>query len=65
MRRWQPKHSLILGFILVVLGAILPFLMVIKVLEANFFLIFLTFTFSVAGLFLGIIAAAYYSRHRF
>jgi len=65
MNWWRPKHTLVLGFFLVLLGAVLPFLMVIKVLQANFFLIFLSFTFSVAGLFMGIIAAAYYSKHKF
>jgi hypothetical protein len=44
--------------VLVTLGMVLPFLMVMKVLESTFFLNFFSFAASVAGLFLGIIGGA-------
>jgi len=53
---------ILLGFVLVVLGAVLPFLIVLQVLESTFLLNFLSFGMSVAGLFLGIIGASLYVR---
>jgi len=51
-----------IGFILVTFGMVAPFLMVLKVVEATFWLSFLSFGASVAGLFLGIIGAVFYVR---
>ena len=51
-----------LGFVLVLAGAVLPFLMVIHVLEPTFFLNFFAFGAQVIGSFMGIIGAAYYVR---
>jgi len=56
------KNIILVGFFLVLLGFVLPFLIVVKVVESNFFLNFLSFTASVAGLFLGLIGAALYVR---
>jgi hypothetical protein len=44
------------------LGIVLPFLMVIKVLESNFFLNFFSWGASVAGLCFGTIGFAMWSR---
>ncbi|MFO3795713.1 MAG: hypothetical protein ACK8QZ_00250 [Anaerolineales bacterium] len=50
---------------LVVLGALLPFLMVLQVLPSTFFLAFLSYASSVAGLFLGMLGISIYIRiHR-
>jgi hypothetical protein len=45
-------------------GIVLPFLMVIKVLESTFFLNFFSWGASVAGLALGTIGFAMYARGR-
>ncbi|MFH2102405.1 MAG: hypothetical protein ABIJ39_03510 [Chloroflexota bacterium] len=58
----RPFRIILLGFVLVVLGAVLPFLMVLQVLESTFLLNFLSFGMSVAGLFLGIIGGSLYVR---
>jgi hypothetical protein len=63
----SPKYILyiLIGFVLVVLGAVLPFLMVMRVLESTFFLNFLAYGSSMAGLFLGFIGASLYvNEHR-
>jgi len=49
---------------LVLLGFVLPFLMVIQVVEATFFLSFLSHGASVSGLLLGMVGAALYVRVR-
>jgi hypothetical protein len=60
----SPGFLLSLGVILMLLGIILPFLMVIKVLESTFFLNFFSYGASVAGLALGTIGFALWSRGR-
>jgi hypothetical protein len=60
----SPRFLLSLGIILMLLGIVLPFLMVIKVLESNFFLNFFSYGASVAGLALGTIGFAMWSRTR-
>jgi len=60
-------HSVIyilIGFVLVVLGAVLPFLMVMHILESTFFLNFLAYGSSITGLFLGFIGATMYVNER-
>ena len=58
----SPRFLLSLGVILMLFGIILPFLIVIKVLESTFFLNFLSWGASVAGLAFGTIGFAMYSR---
>lgn len=53
---------LAIGLLLVLFGMVTPFLMVMRLVESTFFLNFLSFGASVAGLFLGIIGAVYYVR---
>jgi hypothetical protein len=60
----SPRFLLIFGITLMLLGIILPFLMVIKVLESTFFLNFFAYGASVAGLALGTIGFALWSRNR-
>jgi uncharacterized membrane protein len=49
---------LLIGFFCVLIGAVLPWLMVLQILESTFFLNFFSFAASVVGLFLGIIGAS-------
>ena len=60
----SPRLLLGLGLFLMVLGIVLPFLIVIQVLESTFFLNFFSWGASVAGLSLGMIGFAMYSRNR-
>jgi len=58
----SPRFLLALGVILMLLGVILPFLMVIHVLESSFFLNFFSWGASVAGLSFGTIGFVMYAR---
>jgi hypothetical protein len=58
----SPRFLLSLGVMLMLLGIILPFLMVIHILESTFFLNFFSWGASVAGLSFGTIGFAMYSR---
>ena len=60
----SPRLLLSLGVILLLLGIVLPFLMVIQILESTFFLNFFSWGASVTGLALGTIGFAMYSRGR-
>jgi hypothetical protein len=60
----SPRLLLSLGVILMLLGIILPFLMVIRVLESTFFLNFFSWAASVAGLSLGTIGFAMWSKKK-
>jgi len=54
----HPERLIALAAFLLLFGCIMPFLMVIQVLESTFFLNFLSFGASVSGLFIGIIGVA-------
>ncbi len=56
----RPGSLIVVGFLMVLVGAVLPFLMVIRLVESTFLLNFLAYIVSVAGLFLGIIGIAMY-----
>ncbi len=58
----HPKRLILIGFILVLLGFVLPFLMVLGVLQSTFFLNFFSYGASIVGLMLGLIGAAWYTR---
>ena len=63
----SPKYIvfILIGFVLVLLGAVLPFLMVMRIIESTFFLNFLAYGSSMVGLLLGFIGASQYVReHR-
>ncbi len=56
---------ILVGFVLSLLGVILPLLMVTHIIQSTFFINFVSYIASVVGLFLGIIGAASYIReHR-
>lgn len=52
------NRLLVIGFLLLVVGAVLPFLMVLGYLKPNFPLIFITYGASLIGLFVGMIGVA-------
>ncbi|MBI5842768.1 MAG: hypothetical protein HZB19_21970 [Chloroflexi bacterium] len=54
----SPRFLLTFGLILLLLGWILPFLMVLKIVPSTFFLNFFSWGASVGGLFLGMIGLA-------
>lgn len=58
----SPWKIIFLGFLLVLAGAVLPFLMVIHLVMSTFFLNFFSYTASLVGLILGIIGSAMYVR---
>lgn len=61
----HPRNMMLIGFVLLLFGFVVPFLMVIQVIPSTFFLNFLSYTASILGLFLGMIGAALYVRiHR-
>jgi hypothetical protein len=62
MKTLSPKTLLFIGVFLMLAGVVLPFLMVIHVLESTFFLNFFSFGAQVAGLFLGMIGSVIYIR---
>ncbi len=61
MRTWKPSYFILTGFILVVVGFTLPFLMVLQVIQSTFFLDFLAYAASFGGLLLGIVGSALYT----
>ncbi len=56
------RKLILLGFLMVLFGFIVPLLMVIQVIEPSFFWGFLSYGVSVAGLFLGLIGGSQYVR---
>ena len=60
----KPSRVIFIAFLMVLMGAVLPFLMVIRVFEASLWLSFLSYIISVGGLFLGVVGAANYVRDR-
>ena len=64
MMERHPFATIAIGFVLVLLGAVLPLLMVMRIIQPNFPLSFFSYAASVAGLFLGLIGAAFYARRR-
>ena len=56
----NPRNLLIIGFLMVVVGAVLPFLIVIRLLPSTFLLNFIAYGVSVGGLFLGVLGIAQY-----
>lgn len=61
--RLSPSLIIFIGFILVVTGVVLPFLMVVKMVPSTFFLNFFSYGASLLGLMLGIIGASMYIRN--
>ncbi len=65
MIKLTPVRMMVLAFFLMLVGVVLPLLMVIRVIEPTFFLSFISYASSLAGMVLGVVGAAYYvSFHR-
>ena len=60
----SPRVLLAFSIVLMLLGILLPFLMVIQVLESTFLLNFFSWGASVAGLALGTVGFALWSKGR-
>ncbi len=59
------RKILLIGFVLVLLGAVLPWLTVMQIIPSNFAILFFSFGASLIGVFLGLIGAAWYTaEHR-
>ncbi|HNK63940.1 MAG TPA: hypothetical protein PKL78_03425 [Anaerolineales bacterium] len=54
----HPERLVVVAVGMMLFGCVMPFLMVIHVVESTFFLNFLSYTLSVLGLFLGITGVA-------
>ena len=54
----QPKKLIFIGFILVLIGAVGPWLMVLGYVESSFLFNFFVYGSSVSGLILGVLGAA-------
>lgn len=63
MRISKSVSLILIGFICVLLGAFLPYLMVMHFVKSTFFLNFLAYTLSIVGLFLGLIGSAMHVRY--
>jgi len=55
MNKINPKSLMIVGTFLMVTGVVLPFLILLKVLESTYFLNFFSYTIQVLGLILAMI----------
>lgn len=64
LSRWNPLYILIGGGILVLVGVILPFLMVLKIIPSTYALNFISYIASFVGLMAGIIGSALYVSNR-
>lgn len=60
----RPGTMMLVGFVLMLFGVIVPFLMVIGEMEPGFLLLFLSYIASLGGLIVGLIGAALYVRER-
>jgi hypothetical protein len=62
MMRLRPWQIIAIGFVLVLLGFLLPMMMEVNVLRKSLWLSFVSYGASVAGLLLGVVGAALYQR---
>ncbi|MBI4790027.1 MAG: hypothetical protein HY782_23580 [Chloroflexi bacterium] len=60
----HPRTMILVGFILLVVGVLLPFAMLLRVLEPTLLLGFLSWGASLVGLALGVLGVVTYSRAR-
>ncbi len=64
MRSTRPVRMILIGFILVLLGFVGPYLMVVGLVKTTFAFSFLSHIASVGGLFLGVVGTAMYAGSR-
>jgi hypothetical protein len=58
LKQTSPYSILLIGFLLVLLGAVLPLLMLLQLFSASFWLGAISYTATISGLLLGLIGAA-------
>lgn len=58
----RPGRLMVIGFIGLVVGVVLPFLMVLRLVESTFLLNFIAYGASIGGLFMGMLGAFSYAR---
>lgn len=56
----SPLTIILLGFVFVVLGVVLPLLMMLGIIPTTFLVSFLSFALSVAGVLMGVVGASRY-----
>jgi positive regulator of sigma E activity len=56
----HPKLLFVVAILLMVFGVVMPFLMVLKLVESTFFLNFLSYGSQILGFFLGVVSLAAY-----
>ena len=59
--RLTSTQFLVFGFVLVTFGMVMPFLMVMRIIESTLFLSFASYAASITGLLFGIIGVASYA----
>jgi hypothetical protein len=64
MKNERPILLILVGFLLVLTGWVLPFLMVMHIIRSTFFLNFFAYAAGLAGLLMGMIGSAMYFRGR-
>jgi hypothetical protein len=62
MNRLTPAQMMWLGFFLLVLGILLPFLMVLQMLESTLLMNFIAYLASLGGLVIGLIGVVEHAR---
>jgi hypothetical protein len=62
MKGLPPITTILVGFFLLLLGAVLAWLLVLRIIPSTYFLNFLSYTASVAGLFMGLVGVVLYVR---
>ena len=60
----SPLHLILYGFFLLLLGFLLAFAMVIKVIEAGFLLSFISYGASLSGLIIGLYGAVSFAKSK-
>jgi hypothetical protein len=60
MRTFDARWYLVIGFVLALLGVVLPLLMVMRILPSTYLLNFVSYAAIMGGLFLAAIGTAYY-----
>lgn len=62
MRTIRGEYLVLIGFLMVVLGAVIPFLIVMQEIKSTLFLNFFAYFLQVGGLFLGVSGLAFVVR---
>ncbi len=64
MSRLSPVQLILIGFVMLVIGFALPFVMVMRIVEPTLLLNFIAYLSSLFGLIIGVIGIVLYTRTR-